>query len=156
MHTWSGSCASGRALKGNRAAPLKSRCRGPFVAPLCKNPEWKCKQDKYSHIHPVMEIMSWFSYCTIFLEHKWLGTIHYNSNYFKGIVYPKMKVTPWFTHPQSILDILDFILSDEYNLSCINVLNFPSFIMVVNSGRDFEALNVHLSIIKSAPHGSGG
>ncbi len=97
MHTWSGSCASGRALKGNRAAPLKSRCRGPFGAPLCKKPSGNADRtnththpfDSQNHLStnsPCNEIMPWFSHCMIFLEHKRLGTIHYNSNYFKGIV----------------------------------------------------------------------
>ncbi len=37
---------------------------------------------------------------------------------FKGIVHPKMKITPWFTHSQAILGVYDFFfLSDEYNLS---------------------------------------
>lgn len=51
MHTWSGSCASGRALKGNRAAPLKSRCRGPFGAPLCKKPSGNADRTN-THTHP--------------------------------------------------------------------------------------------------------
>ncbi len=36
----------------------------------------------------------------------------------KGIVHPKIKMTPWFTHPQAI-SVYDFLLSDECNLSCI-------------------------------------
>ncbi len=51
-----------------------------------------------------------------------------------------MKITPWFTHPQAILGVYDFLLSDECNQSYIkNVLAFPSFIMAVNGGQDFEA-----------------
>ncbi len=34
----------------------------------------------------------------------------------KGLVHPIMKVTPWFTHPQAILGVYDFIISDKYNL----------------------------------------
>ncbi len=33
----------------------------------------------------------------------------------KGIVHPKMKITPWFT--RAILRIYDVLLSDEYNQS---------------------------------------
>jgi len=38
----------------------------------------------------------------------------------KGLVHFKMKITPWFTHPQAILGVYDFLLSDEYNQSYIN------------------------------------
>ncbi len=70
----------------------------------------------------------------------------------KGLVHPKMKIASWFTHPQAILGVYDFVLSDEYNLSYIkNFLAFPSFIMAVNGHRDFVQ-KVHLSIVKSAPH----
>jgi len=31
-----------------------------------------------------------------------------------------MKITPWFTHPQAILGVYDFLHSDENNLSYIN------------------------------------
>ncbi len=31
----------------------------------------------------------------------------------KGIVHPKMKITPWFTHPQAILGVYDLILSND-------------------------------------------
>ncbi len=73
----------------------------------------------------------------------------------KGLVHPKMKIASWFTHPQAILGVYDFVLSDEYNQSYIkNFLAFPSFIMAVNGHRDFVQ-KVHLSIVKSAPHGSG-
>ncbi len=35
--------------------------------------------------------------------------------------------------------VYDFLLSDEYNRSCIkNVQALPSFIKVMNSGQDFE------------------
>ncbi len=30
-----------------------------------------------------------------------------------------MKITWWFTHPQAILGVYDFLLSDEYNRSYI-------------------------------------
>jgi len=36
------------------------------------------------------------------------------------LVHFKMKITPWFTHPQAILGVYDFLLSDEYNQSYIN------------------------------------
>ncbi len=35
----------------------------------------------------------------------------------KGIVHPKMKMTPWFTLPQDNLGVYDFIFSNEYNWS---------------------------------------
>ncbi len=35
----------------------------------------------------------------------------------KVIVLPKMKMTPWFTHPQAILGVYDFRLSEENNQS---------------------------------------
>jgi len=38
---------------------------------------------------------------------------------FKGIVHPKMKISPWFTHPQVILDVYGILLSDEYNRSAV-------------------------------------
>ncbi len=30
-----------------------------------------------------------------------------------------MKITPWFIHPQAIIFVYDFLLSDEYNQSYI-------------------------------------
>ncbi len=33
----------------------------------------------------------------------------------KGLVHPKMKISPCFTHPQSNLGVYDFLLSDESN-----------------------------------------
>jgi len=38
----------------------------------------------------------------------------------KGLVHPKMKSSPCFTHPQGILGVCDFLLSDESYRSCIN------------------------------------
>ncbi len=37
-----------------------------------------------------------------------------------------MKITPWFTHPQAIIVVDDFLLSDEYNQSYIKHLNFQT------------------------------
>ncbi len=37
----------------------------------------------------------------------------------KGLIHPKMKITPCFTHPQGILGVYDFLLSDESNQSYI-------------------------------------
>ncbi len=70
---------------------------------------------------------------------------------FKGIVHPKMKMTPWFTHPQAILGVWLSSFSQSY-IYFLNVLALPIFMM--NGGRDFEAQKVHKSIIKSAPHSS--
>ncbi len=64
-----------------------------------------------------------------------------------------MKITPWCTHPQAILGVYDFLLKDEYYQNYIKA--FPSFIMEVNGGQDFEAQKVHPSIINSTPRGSG-
>jgi len=38
----------------------------------------------------------------------------------KGLVHFKMKITPSFTHPQAILGVYDFLLSNEHNQSYIN------------------------------------
>ncbi len=38
---------------------------------------------------------------------------------FKGLVHPKMKISLLFTHPQAILGVYDFLLSDESNRSYI-------------------------------------
>ncbi len=62
----------------------------------------------------------------------------------KGIVHSKMKITPWFTHPQAIIGVFDF--------------TFPSFIMMtVNGGRDFEAKLTasihHKKVLHTAPGG---
>ncbi len=35
--------------------------------------------------------------------------------YIKGTVHPKLKITPWFTHPQAILGVYDFPFSNKYN-----------------------------------------
>ncbi len=36
---------------------------------------------------------------------------------FKGLVHPKIKISPCFTHPQCILGIYDFLLLNESNWS---------------------------------------
>ncbi len=71
-----------------------------------------------------------------------------------------MKITPWFTHPQAILGVYDFLLSDEYNRSYSilkNVLALPSFITAVNSGQDFEGQKSasihHKKVLHTAPGG---
>ncbi len=53
--------------------------------------------------------------------------------YFKWLVHPKMKISPCFTHPQSILGVYDFLLSDEFNRSYIK------------NSSSFERLQVLLS-----------
>jgi len=50
-----------------------------------------------------------------------------------------MKIIPWFTHPQAILGVYDYLLSDEHRVTLKNILALPSFIMVVNGTQDFEA-----------------
>ncbi len=37
----------------------------------------------------------------------------------KGIFHSKMKIAPWFTHPNANLCVYDFLLSDEYNWNYI-------------------------------------
>ncbi len=44
----------------------------------------------------------------------------------KGLVHPKMKISLCFTHPQSILGVYDFLLSDESNQSYIKNCPGPS------------------------------
>jgi len=39
---------------------------------------------------------------------------------FKGLVHFQMKISPSFTHPQAILGVYDFLLSDEQNQRNIN------------------------------------
>ncbi len=56
----------------------------------------------------------------------------------KGIVHPKMKITSSFTHPQAIVGVYNFLISDKYNQSYFKyVLALPSFIMAVNGGSRF-------------------
>ncbi len=43
--------------------------------------------------------------------------------FLKVIVHSKMKISPWFTHPQAILGVYDFLLSDEYNQSSSKLYN---------------------------------
>ncbi len=54
---------------------------------------------------------SWMIWgCTFFQN------IHFWVNYsFKGIVHPRMKITPCLTHPQAILGVYGFFISDKYN-----------------------------------------
>ncbi len=61
----------------------------------------------------------------------------------KGLVHPKRKISLCFTHPQSILGVCDFLLSDESNRSYIKNCPGPSKpfnggerVFVVNSSED--------------------
>ncbi len=79
---------------------------------VCQEP-WRQATDDET----VLEVMSG-THCKTFLPWKmYLKTILKIS--VKGIVHPKMKISPWFTHPQAILGVYDFHLSDEYNRSYI-------------------------------------
>ena len=50
-----------------------------------------------------------------------------------------MKITPSFTHPQAILGVYDFLLSDEHNRSYIN--KYPDASELYNgSERDGKVL----------------
>jgi len=44
----------------------------------------------------------------------------------KGLVHFQIKITPRFTHPQAILGVYDFLLSDEHNLRYINIYPYTS------------------------------
>ncbi len=73
----------------------------------------------------------------------------------KGIVHPKMKITPWFTDPQVIIGAHCFLLSDKYNWSYIK----KNVVQAYNGskwGLFLKSNEVHKSIIKSTPSGSGG
>ncbi len=64
-----------------------------------------------------------------FLTSGWWGVFkksvwkHYLCNSIKRLVHPKMKISSCFTHPQGILGVYDFLLSDESNRS--NIQNCP-------------------------------
>ncbi len=70
---------------------------------------------KYDHITPILQSLHWLpikfciSYNILLLTYKAL----------KGIVHPKMKISPRFTHPQGILGMSDIPLSDEHIQSYI-------------------------------------
>ncbi len=72
-----------------------------------------------------------------------------------------MKISPCFTHPQSILSVYDFLLSDESNQSNIkNVLALPSVRMGVGGcfclSVQKKSNKKRASVIKRASHGSEG
>jgi len=60
---------------------------------------------------------------------------------FKGLVHFKMKITPSFTHPQTILGVCDLILSDEHNQSYIN--KYPDASKLYN-GSEWETTSMKL------------
>ena len=43
-----------------------------------------------------------------------------NTNALKALVHFQMKINPSFTHPQAILGVYDFLLSDKHNRRNIN------------------------------------
>ena len=59
-----------------------------------------------------------FFFFLFFFTGKWILKNYLSTA--KGLVHPKMKSIPSFTHPQAILGVYDFLLSDEYNQSYIN------------------------------------
>ncbi len=77
---------------------------------------------------------------------------------FKMIVHPKVKITPWFTHPQAILGVYDFLLSDEYSRSYIK--KCPGSSKLHNGSewgsRFWSPKKVHPSIIKVLQAAPGG
>ncbi len=74
------------------------------------------------------------------------------NNEIKGIVHSKMKITP-FTHPQDILGVYDFLLSDEYNR--IYIKKCPGSSQLYNgSERGSRFWRPKKSASIHAPHGS--
>jgi len=64
----------------------------------------------------------------------------------KGIAHPKMKIIPLFTHPQDILGVYDYLLSDEHNP---RYLKISRFITVVNgrpNSEDRKNSSIHKKI----------
>ncbi len=80
----------------------------------------------------------------------------------KGLVHPKMKISLYFTHPQSILGVYDFLLSDKSNLSYIKkiyvrplqALQWGKRVLFVTVQKTWN--KVCISVIKCASHGSRG
>jgi len=71
----------------------------------------------------------------------------------KGIVHPKMKISPRFTLPQVILEDMTFCFqSNKIRVILKNGLALPNFIMAVNDRRQFEAQKSASIHDKSAPH----
>ncbi len=70
---------------------------------------------------------SFWNYGKVPLVQKWLMSsckipkkyTIYKYNLLKGLVHPKINITPCFTHPQGLLGVYDFLLSDESNWSHI-------------------------------------
>jgi len=49
-----------------------------------------------------------------------MAIIQLHKAHFKGLIHFHMIITPSFTHPQAILGVYDFLLSDEHNRRYIN------------------------------------
>ncbi len=77
---------------------------------------------------------------------------------FKGLVHPKMKISPYFTRPQSNLGVYDLPLSDESNRVILK--NFPCSPKCLNgssvSVQQSTSNKARASTIKPASRGSGG
>ncbi len=85
-------------------------------------------------------------------------------SFVKGLVHPKMKIRTCFTHPQGILGVYDFLLSDESDRS--HIKNCPGASKLNNNGNgqvfffyfltvQKKSNKVYASIIKCASHSSG-
>jgi len=70
------------------------------------------------------------------MEGKGLGKL-------KGIVHFQMKITPSFTHPQAILGVYDFLLSDEHNQRNIN--KYPDASELYNGSEESASIHIHPS-----------
>ena len=54
----------------------------------------------------------------------------------KGLVHFQMKISPSFTHPQAILGVYDFLLSDEHNRRYIN--KYPDASELYNGSKHYQ------------------
>ncbi len=66
-----------------------------------------------------------------------------------------MKITPWFIHPQAILGVYDFLLSNESELFKKMSWLFQALTLEWMVAKSLKPKKVHPSIIKSTPHDSG-
>ncbi len=60
------------------------------------------------------------------------------NSFFKGIVQPKMKITPWFTLKSTKVYMNFFFQMKTIRVLLKNVLALPSFIMPVNGVEIFK------------------
>ncbi len=93
-----------------------------------------------------------FVFHLIFIFH--LYFIYFILTLFKGLVHPKMKISPCFTHPQRILGVYDFLLSDESNRSYVKmILALPSVRMGVGGCSCSKAVKACLTRLRGVNKG---